>query len=227
MSGAYGLIADGRGRGDHAGSIASGRCRFRGRSPEGAVSLHMEVFAPGQLVGKIRGKAASVKLKASLGACVSAFSITSGVRGPHTSERAAASGRSRHAPAAPALSWWEHRPAVHRHWKRCSYPCPPAFPWPIVIAQHMPASFTGPLARRLDGLCASEQVTEVTRSRRPCEPGYAYVGRGDGDVIVSQVAGDVAASHRRPLTAGLPLASERRPIGARARWTHVPAPSQS
>ena len=28
------------------------------------------------------------------------------------------------------------------------------FPWPIVIAQHMPASFTGALARRLDSICA-------------------------------------------------------------------------
>ena len=31
-------------------------------------------------------------------------------------------------------------------------PLPADFPWPIVIAQHMPASFTGALARRLDKL---------------------------------------------------------------------------
>ena len=31
---------------------------------------------------------------------------------------------------------------------------PANFPWPIVVAQHMPACFTGPLARRLDELCA-------------------------------------------------------------------------
>ena len=36
------------------------------------------------------------------------------------------------------------------------------FPWPIVVVQHMPESFTGPLARRLDGLCALS-VTEVQR----------------------------------------------------------------
>jgi chemotaxis response regulator CheB len=34
--------------------------------------------------------------------------------------------------------------------ERLLAPLPATFPWPIVIAQHMPASFTGPLARRLD-----------------------------------------------------------------------------
>ena len=37
---------------------------------------------------------------------------------------------------------------------------PRNFPWPILIAQHLPASFTGAFARRLDGLCALE-VLEV------------------------------------------------------------------
>ena len=41
-------------------------------------------------------------------------------------------------------------------------PLPASFPWPILIAQHMPASFTGPLARRLDGICAL-RVTEVVQ----------------------------------------------------------------
>ncbi|MDP3660351.1 chemotaxis-specific protein-glutamate methyltransferase CheB [Phenylobacterium sp.] len=61
---------------------------------------------------------------------------------------------------------------------------PGDFPWPIVVAQHMPASFTGPLARRLDGLTAlvTAEVTSPTRLLA----GRAYVGRGDADMIVSR-----------------------------------------
>jgi two-component system chemotaxis response regulator CheB len=70
-------------------------------------------------------------------------------------------------------------------------PLPAAFPWPILVAQHMPASFTGPLARRLDGLSAL-RITEV---RQPVllEPGNAYVGRGDADLIVSRRANGLVA----------------------------------
>jgi len=48
----------------------------------------------------------------------------------------------------------------------------------------MPASFTGPLARRLDGICAIE-VLEVVRPVI-LQPGCAYIGRGDADLIVSR-----------------------------------------
>ena len=43
---------------------------------------------------------------------------------------------------------------------------PATFPWPIVVAQHMPATFTGPLARRLDGLCQLG-VVRKSGSRSP------------------------------------------------------------
>jgi two-component system chemotaxis response regulator CheB len=61
-------------------------------------------------------------------------------------------------------------------------PLPADFPWPIVIAQHMPATFTGPLSRRLDGICAL-RVTEVTRVE-PLVPGSVYIGKGDADVVI-------------------------------------------
>lgn len=59
---------------------------------------------------------------------------------------------------------------------------PADFPWPIIVAQHMPSSFTGPLARRLDKLCA----LNVTEAARPMSlaPGSVYIGKGDADVIV-------------------------------------------
>ena len=64
-------------------------------------------------------------------------------------------------------------------------------PWPILIAQHMPASFTGPLAKRLNGLCALsvQEVSQMT----PLRPGFAYIGRGDADIVVSRRAGGLVA----------------------------------
>lgn len=62
-------------------------------------------------------------------------------------------------------------------------PLPASFPWPILVAQHMPAGFTGPLAKRLAGLCAL-RVLEVTQPTR-LEDGCVYIGRGDADIVVS------------------------------------------
>jgi two-component system chemotaxis response regulator CheB len=68
---------------------------------------------------------------------------------------------------------------------------PAKFPAAVLIAQHMPASFTGPLARRLDRLCALP-VAEVTATT-PIQAGHVYVGRGDADLIVSKRGGALVA----------------------------------
>jgi len=59
---------------------------------------------------------------------------------------------------------------------------PEDFPWPILVAQHMPASFTGVFAERLNRLCALE-VMEVARPV-PVLPGQVYIGHGDADLVV-------------------------------------------
>ena len=61
---------------------------------------------------------------------------------------------------------------------------PASFPWPIVVAQHMPATFTGSLAQRLNGISRLE-VQEV-RNPIALKPGHVYIGRGDADVIISK-----------------------------------------
>lgn len=61
---------------------------------------------------------------------------------------------------------------------------PRNFPWPIVVAQHMPASFTGTLAKRLDGICAVD-VVEVSQPMA-LQAGCVYIGRGDADVVISR-----------------------------------------
>lgn len=163
--------------------------------PAGAVSLRIDEFAP-QLVQKIR-IAATAKLKASV----------------RLRERVLHRTRQRgRSPAAPA----------RRRTARASgdglvlvgtstggpsalesllTPLPANFPWPIVVAQHMPASFTGALAKRLDELCAVH-VVEVVRPTQ-LEAAHVYIGRGDADLIVTRRAAGLMAMSA-PADAGYP-----------------------
>jgi len=75
---------------------------------------------------------------------------------------------------------------------------------PIVIAQHMPAGFTGRFAARLDELCALK--VKEAEDRMPLERGHAYVARGDYHLRVERSSGqlktrlsqDELASGHRP-----------------------------
>lgn len=68
---------------------------------------------------------------------------------------------------------------------------PADFPWPILVAQHLPASFTGPFAKRLNRECNLD-VVEVNRPM-PLKPGTIYIGKGDADVMVApRAAGAIA-----------------------------------
>jgi two-component system, chemotaxis family, protein-glutamate methylesterase/glutaminase len=70
---------------------------------------------------------------------------------------------------------------------------PPDFPWPVLVAQHLPASFTGAFARRLDAECRLN-VVEVDQPM-PLKPGTVYIGKGDADVMVApRAAGLIAMS---------------------------------
>ena len=68
---------------------------------------------------------------------------------------------------------------------------PPDFPWPILVAQHLPASFTGAFAKRLDRECQLN-VVEVNQPM-PLRPGTIYIGKGDADVMVAPRAAGVIA----------------------------------
>lgn len=71
---------------------------------------------------------------------------------------------------------------------------PANFPWPVLVAQHMPANFTTTFARRMDSLCALE-VLEVT-APMPLKAGQVYIGRGGGDLVVSDRGGVLYAAPR-------------------------------
>jgi two-component system, chemotaxis family, protein-glutamate methylesterase/glutaminase len=173
--------------------------------PEGAVSLEIDRLRPA-LVEKIRN-AANAKLRRSL-------RLRDRVR--HRIGHVAPITRPRtpREPASPRAAFQEPYHAAATEGSPEGFPGlvligastggPPAieavlsrlpgnFSWPILIAQHLPASFTGPFARRLDALCALE-VVEVT-GPAPLRPGRVYIGRGDADLIVApRKSGPIALS---------------------------------
>ena len=151
--------------------------------PAGAVSLGMDEFAP-TLKSKIRA-AATARLPASRRLRERVQFRTSG--SPPARIRKAVS-----EPVEPSVepargdgvvvvgTSTGGPPAL----EALLVPLSGSFRWPIVIAQHMPRGFTGPLAKRLNGICSLE-VVEVSGPVR-IAPGCAYIGRGDADVVVSR-----------------------------------------
>ena len=151
--------------------------------PSGALSLKMDRFGP-MLIVAVRAAAQARVSKA---------------------RRLADRVRSRIGSLAPPLTEPRPRPAVTSDGLvvvGCSTGGPAAldvllsalpadFPWPVVVAQHMPATFTGALARRLDTLTALS-VMEVLRAEL-LRPGVVYIGRGGADLLVAGRPGGLTA----------------------------------
>jgi two-component system chemotaxis response regulator CheB len=73
------------------------------------------------------------------------------------------------------------------------------FPWPVLIAQHMPAAFTLSFANRMNSICALN-VLEVAQPLK-IEPGNIYIAKGGADMILANRAGKLMALPK-PETAG-------------------------
>lgn len=73
---------------------------------------------------------------------------------------------------------------------------PANFPVPIVIAQHMPASFTGPFASRLNGSMALNVVE--AKDGMPLVAGTAYIAPGGKHGEVQCRAGALVFAEREP-----------------------------
>ncbi|SDB73099.1 chemotaxis-specific protein-glutamate methyltransferase CheB [Belnapia rosea] len=158
--------------------------------PEGAVSLRIGELAP-ELVAKVRS-AAKAKLRPSLRLTERVRHQIGGAAPIHrVTERASSADAAPRPATGDGLVLVGTSTGGPPALEALLTPLPMDFPWPILVAQHMPASFTGPLARRLDGLCALT-VTEVTRPIL-LQPGCVYIGRGDADLIVSRRAAGLVA----------------------------------
>ena len=97
---------------------------------------------------------------------------------------------------------------------------PADFPVPILIAQHMPAAFTRPFAKRLDGLCRI--TVKEAESGEPLTPGAAYVAPGGkhlklerrGTRFRAVVTGEPADAIYKP-SANVLIGSVAEGVGAR------------
>jgi two-component system chemotaxis response regulator CheB len=154
--------------------------------PGGTVSLEIDRLRP-ILVEKVRA-AANVRIRRSL-------RLTERVR--HRVRGAALPARGRPADTPiktvrASRSWTGALPGLVLIGTSTGGPAalevvlsqlPTDFPWPVLVAQHLPATFTGAFARRLNGQCSLD-VVEVDRPM-PLRPGVVYIGKGDADVMVA------------------------------------------
>lgn len=160
--------------------------------PAGAMSLRMEEFGP-VLVEKVRA-AAQARLSRTRRLRERVRARQGGLAAPKptlTPVRVRRSSSSSPAPAGEGLVIVGSSTGGPQALDALLGPLPASFPWPIVIAQHMPGSFTGALARRLDSL-TDLSVIEV-REPAILEPGHAYVAAGDADMLLTRRRGDLVA----------------------------------
>ncbi len=152
------------------------------RKPTGAVSLEIEKIAD-ELVEKVRqASRARVSKAARLSERIRARSDK--LRAPAKKRRSRQSGEAVPQRAGSGLVLVGTSTGGPPALDKLLVPLPGNFAWPILVAQHMPKTFTGPLARRLDRLCAL-QVQELSKPQI-LEPGFVYVGQGDADLIVTR-----------------------------------------
>ena len=195
--------------------------------PDGAISLHLDELTA-ELVGKVR-TAAGVRIRSSsrlrerirlrLGSSAAPPPATTS--SPRRSRPAAPAPTSR---ATPGRASGEGLVVVGTSTggppalEALLTPLPADFPWPIVVAQHMPATFTGALARRLDNVCAMT-VVEVARAMA-LQPGHVYIARGDADIAIARRAtGLVAAGQPADINYPWHPSTERL---VRSAMQHVP-----
>lgn len=70
---------------------------------------------------------------------------------------------------------------------------PADFPWPVLVAQHMPEAFTRAFAERLDQTCALHVLEAGTV--QSVETGNVYIARGGADLMVASRAGRLSVIH--------------------------------
>lgn len=145
--------------------------------PGGTISLSMDAVRL-ELVGKVR-TAASARLKTARG-------LTTRIRAERSRpERAPA--LMRRGIAGDGLVIIGVSTGGPRTLEDILPLLPADFPWPVLVAQHMPASFTLSFANRMNDLC---QLRVIEASHPiPLEPGTIYIGKGGADMVLAKRVG--------------------------------------
>jgi len=153
--------------------------------PDGTVSLHIDKIKV-ELVAKVRA-AARARISQSRGLLARVRNRAQAMESPRPSAGSARTGSVKGPGSAKGVVLIGVSTGGPGAIETVLPRLPGNFPWPILIAQHMPESFTGVFARRINGLSDIE-VVEVTRPM-PLRGGVAYIGRGDADFQVGLRAG--------------------------------------
>ncbi|MRT29016.1 chemotaxis-specific protein-glutamate methyltransferase CheB [Herbaspirillum sp. CAH-3] len=164
--------------------------------PGGTISLGIDALRA-ELVAKVRG-AAKAKVRGPDGAPTATSTRTAGrtvARPPEPAEPACASTVPLDArqPGVVVIGVSTGGP---RTLERILPQLPAHFPWPVVVAQHMPTSFTAPFAERLGRLCAL-RVVEAAQPM-PLAAGTVYVCKGGADSIFTTRNGRPTLVSRPP-----------------------------
>ena len=204
------------GRGGHARGARPRRGRLRAKARRHRSRSSIDVIER-ELIAKITGGGAGAAPRAL--ACATA-----------SSRRSAGAAQPRRAPPAsrglaaarPASCWSASPPAARARSRTSCRDCRQDFPWPIVVAQHMPAAFTGVFAARLNDICALD-VVEVDAA----DAGRAGRGLYRAAATPTSSSPGAAPATACDARAGGPrssLASERRAPGReRARSRAAPS----
>jgi two-component system chemotaxis response regulator CheB len=164
--------------------------------PGGTISLGIDALRA-ELVAKVRG-AAKAKVRGPDGAPTATSTRTAGrtvARPAEPAEPACASTVPLDArqPGVVVIGVSTGGP---RTLERILPQLPAHFPWPVVVAQHMPTSFTAPFAERLGRLCAL-RVVEAAQPM-PLAAGTVYVCKGGADSIFTTRNGRPTLVSRSP-----------------------------
>ncbi|MBW9333246.1 chemotaxis-specific protein-glutamate methyltransferase CheB [Herbaspirillum aquaticum] len=164
--------------------------------PGGTISLGIDALRA-ELVAKVRG-AAKAKVRGPDGAPTATSTRTAGrtvARPAEPAEPACASTVPLDArqPGVVVIGVSTGGP---RTLERILPQLPAHFPWPVVVAQHMPTSFTAPFAERLGRLCAL-RVVEAAQPM-PLAAGTVYVCKGGADSIFTTRNGRPTLVSRPP-----------------------------